>query len=44
MDTVDVVVVTFAVGFIVYMVYQAMYERNVQVQAKINAEIDNLHK
>lgn len=44
MDTVDIITVTFAVGFIVYMVCKAMYERNLQVQAKIDAEIDRLHK
>lgn len=44
MDTVDIVSVTLGLGFIAYMVYQAMYERNLRIQAKIDAEIDRLHK
>lgn len=44
MDTIDIVAVTFGVIYIGYMVYQAMYERNVQTQAKIDAEIDSLHR
>jgi len=44
MDTVDIVAVTLGVIYIGYMVYQAMYERNAQIQAKIDAEIDRLHQ
>jgi len=44
MDTVDIVAVTLGVIYIGYMVYQAMYERNAQIQAKIDAEIDRLHR
>jgi len=44
MDTVDIVAVTLGVAFISYMVYQAMYERNEALKAKINAEIDRLSR
>jgi len=44
MDTVDIVAVILGVIYIGYMVYQAMYERNAQTQAKIDAKIDNLSR
>jgi len=44
MDTVDIVAVTLGVIYIGYMVYQAMYERNAQIQAKIDAEIDKISR
>ena len=44
MDTVDIVAVTLGVLFIGYMVYQAMYERNEELQSKIDAEIDRVSR
>lgn len=44
MDTIDIIVVAFSMLYVSYKVFTLMYARNMEVQAKIDAEIDRLHK
>jgi len=44
MDIVDKVVVGIAVVFVAYLIYQLGLEYHAELQDKIDAEIDRLHK
>ena len=44
MDTIDIIAVTVGLLYISYKVFTLLHERNTQVQAKIDAEIDRLHQ
>lgn len=44
MDVIDIIATVAGLMYISYEVYSFMYDRKVQLQAKIDAEIDRLHK
>jgi homoserine dehydrogenase len=44
MDLIDTIAIVLGFGCVGYMVYQAMSERNAELQAKIDAEIDRLSR